>query len=167
MAIPERITPDRLGDYLDVMTRAIFQSGLRWSLIEAKWPAFRKVFHDFDPERVAAFTQADIDRLSKDESILRSPKKIAGTVKNAQTLLELEREHGGFVNYLRSFENYDALAADIRRRFEFMGELSVYYFLFRVREPVPDFESWSETIPGDHPRMREMVELAKQQDNGN
>jgi hypothetical protein len=37
--------------------------------------------------------------------------------------------------------------------------MSVYYFLFRVGEPVPEFEDWIKTIEGDHPRMREMVEF--------
>jgi hypothetical protein len=37
----------------------------------------------------------------------------------------------------------------------------VWYFLFRVGEPVPRFETWVQTIPGDHPRMREMVERAR------
>lgn len=41
---------------------------------------------------------------------------------------------------------------------------AVYYFLFRVRESVPDFDTWIETIPGNHPRMREMVEHAEEQD---
>jgi len=76
-------------------------------------------------------------------------------------LLELARAPGGFVGYLRSFPNYDALAVDIKRRFKFMGEMNVWYFLFRVREPVPKFEGWVKTIPGDHPRMKEMVDRAR------
>nr|MDQ2664369.1 hypothetical protein [Candidatus Eremiobacteraeota bacterium] len=59
------------------------------------------------------------------------------------------------------FESYDALAVDFRKRFKFMGEMNVWYFLFRVREPVPTFERWVQTIRGDHPRMAEMVERAR------
>ena len=76
-------------------------------------------------------------------------------------MLALDAEHGGFANYLRSFESYDALSADLKRRFAFLGELSAYYFLFRVKHPVPPFEEWETTVPGDHPRMREMVLLAR------
>jgi hypothetical protein len=42
-----------------------------------------------------------------------------------------------------------------------VGELSAYYFLFRVGERVPPFEEWEQTVPGDHPRMREMIALAR------
>lgn len=164
MAIPERINPASLDDYLEVMTRAVFQAGLRWSLIEGKWPAFKTAFADFDTQKVAAFTEQDIERVSMDEGIIRSRKKVEGTVRNAQTLLELEQEHNTFTNYLRSFKTYDELSADFKKRFAFMAEMNVYYFLFRVQEPVPPFDEWIETIPGEHPRMREMVEQAAQQD---
>lgn len=159
--VPEQVTPRRLGDYLEVMTRAVFQAGLRWASIAQRWDAFRSAFQDFDCERVAAFNEADVDRLMDDERILRSARKIRATIANAEKLLELDRAHGGFHNYLRSFPDYQSLTADIRRSFKFMGEMNVWYFLFRVREPVPRFETWVETIPGEHPRMREMVEKAR------
>jgi 3-methyladenine DNA glycosylase Tag len=94
---------------------------------------------------------------------MRTYKKIIATVENARTLLALDREHGAFRTYLRSFAGYPELAADLRARFRFLGELSVYYFLFRVGEPVPRFEDWETTIPGDHPRMREMIAHARAQ----
>lgn len=128
-------------------------------MVENKWPAFRKAFCNFDVKKVAKFTDAKIEKLAADETILRSKKKIAATVANARTMLQLERQHGSFADYLHSFESYDELSADIQKQFEFVGEMSVYYLLFLVREPVPPFEDWVQTIPGDHPRMREMVEL--------
>jgi 3-methyladenine DNA glycosylase Tag len=167
MPIAERINPTSLGDYLEVMTKAVFQAGLRWSLIDSKWPAFRKAFENFDAEKVAAFTDADVERLAQDEGIIRSAKKIEGTVQNARAMIEMERKFGSFQNYLRSFDSYEPLSADIRKRFAFMGEMSVYYFLFRVREQTPPFDEWITTIPGHHPRMREMVEHAAKQDAAN
>jgi 3-methyladenine DNA glycosylase Tag len=166
MAIPERIRNPSLNDYLEVMTKAVFQAGLRWALLDSKWPNFRRVFYDFDVHRVAAFKDKDIDSAASDEGIIRSLKKVQGTVKNARILLELEQQHGSIHNYFKSFDTYDALANDIRKRFAFMGEMSVYYFLFRVGEQalLPPFDSWITTIPGQHPRMREMVEHAAAQD---
>lgn len=158
MAIPERIEPQGLSDYLEIMTRAVFQAGVSWALVENKWDAFRRAFADFQVAKVARFKDADIERLSHDQSILRSKKKIAATVQNARIMLELEKQHGSFKNYLKSFGSYDELSADMRKRFKFVGELSVYYLLFRVGEPVPRFETWVETVPGDHPRLKEMVE---------
>ena len=60
MQAPEQIEAASLADYLDVMTRAVFQTGLSWRVIEAKWPGFREAFFSFDPKRVAAFTQEDM-----------------------------------------------------------------------------------------------------------
>jgi 3-methyladenine DNA glycosylase Tag len=159
MAIPRQIENAQLSDFLEAMTKAVFQAGMRWSLIDSKWDNFRNAFADFDVRKVAAFTDADIDRLSEDPGIIRSRKKIEGTVKNAQTILALDKENGGFRNYLHSKGSYDQLSADMKKRFKFFGELNVYYFLFRVKEPVPPFEEWVKTIEGDHPRMREMVNL--------
>ncbi len=162
--IPRRVHPKKLDDYLEVMTRAVFQAGLSWAAIAERWDNFREAFCDFDVTRVAAFSEGDFDRLAHMDGIIHSSRKVHATVRNAQTLLELERLHGSFRKYLRSFSSYEALSADFRKRFKFLGEMSVWYLLFRVREPVPDFESWIKTIPGDHPRMREMVELAKTED---
>jgi 3-methyladenine DNA glycosylase Tag len=164
MAIPERIKPKTLADYLDVMSKAVFQAGMRWALIESKWPAFRKAFFNFDPVKVSALTARDIDRLSQDASLIRSRAKIEGTVLNARRLVDLDSQFHGFANYLHSFDDYQQLAADLKKQFKFMGDLNAYYFLFRIGEPVPDFEQWVNTIPGDHPRMREMVDLARNQD---
>jgi DNA-3-methyladenine glycosylase I len=161
MSVPGRLADPQLADYLAVMSRAIFQAGLSWALIEKRWPGFVRAFDGFDVERVAAYGPADIDRLSGDDGIVRNAKKIAATVENARTILALEREYGGFRNYLRSHGSYGELSADLRRRFKFLGELSVYYLLFRVGEPVPPFEEWEQTIEGDHPRMREMVAASR------
>lgn len=159
--IPEQIEPKVLGDYLDVMSRAVFQAGLSWAAIGKHWDAYREAFDGFDPERVALYGEADVQRLMEAPGVLHSARKIGAIVQNAQTLLVLDRERGGFRNYLRSFESYDALSKDIRKRFKFMGDMNVWYFLFRVREPVPHFEHWVTTIPGDHPRMKEMVEKGR------
>jgi 3-methyladenine DNA glycosylase Tag len=94
---------------------------------------------------------------------VRARKKIVATVENARTMLDVEREHGSFRAYLRSFPDYAALSKDLRKRFAFVGELSVWYLLFRTGERVPRFEDWEKTVPGDHPRMRAMVALARAQ----
>ncbi len=160
--IPEIIIEPRLDDYLAVMTRAVFQAGVSWALIDSKWDAFRTAFHDFDPHSVAAFDDLDLERLANDEHILRSRRKIEGTIQNARTLLALDREHGGFRCWLAAFENYDQASAALRNAFRFLGELSVYYLLFRTGHDVPPFEQWELTIEGDHPRMREMVRRARE-----
>ncbi len=158
MAIPEQITPTRLNDYLEVITQAVFQAGVSWAQIDNRWEYYKKAFKDFDVETISSFEDADIERLMTEPNVMHSKKKIVATIKNARTILAMDKAHGGFQNYLRSKKTYEELVADIRKRFSFLGEMSVYYFLFRVGEPVPEFEGWIKTIEGDHPRMREMVE---------
>ena len=155
--IPGQIADATLADCLDVMSRAVFQAGLSWAAIAKHWETYQSAFEGFDPARVALYGESDIQRLMETAGVLRSARKIAATVENAKMLVSLDREHGGFRNYLHSFDSYNALAKDFRKRFKFMGEMNVWYFLFRIREPVPRFEHWVTTIQGDHPRMKEMV----------
>jgi 3-methyladenine DNA glycosylase Tag len=159
--IPDVTQPASLADYLRVMTRAVFQTGLSWRAIAAHWESYEREFHEFDVTDVATFGDTDIDRLMHADGVLHSSRKIRATIKNAQTLQELDREHAGFAKYLGSFPTYKALAGDLKRRFVFMGEMNAWYFLFRTGHPVPPFEQWVKTIPGDHPRMKEMVEKAR------
>lgn len=162
-SIPEVIVPGSAADYLEVMTRAVFQAGVRWKQIADNWEAYRGAFEAFDPVRVAAYGEFDLERVLATPGILRMPKKVRATVANAAALLDAAREHGSFAQYLRAFDSYETLAKDFRKRFALMGEMNVWYFLFRTGEPVPSFESWVATIRGEHPRMREMVELARRQ----
>src|SRR5712692_7733162 len=96
MIAPMRIEPRRLGDYLEVMTKAVFQSGISWKVVDAKWPGFREVFGDFDPERLADLSPDDVDRIAQDRRVIRNRRKIEATVQNAATMLALDREFGGF-----------------------------------------------------------------------
>lgn len=70
-----------------------FQSGLSWLTILRKRDAFRHAFASFDPETVARFGEADVDRLLGDPGIVRHRGKITATIANARATLEL-REHG-------------------------------------------------------------------------
>ena len=79
-----------------------FQAGLSWRTVLAKRPAFREVFEGFDPDRVARFTDTDIERLLTDARIIRNRQKIAATITNAKATLAL-REDGGLVDLVWSF----------------------------------------------------------------
>jgi 3-methyladenine DNA glycosylase Tag len=142
---PTQIEPRSLADYLCVMTRAVFEPGLNWSVVEAKWPGITSAFVAFDPVTVAGYTPTDVERLMADPAIIRNRKKIEATIYNAGEMLNVDREHGGFKRYLGSFGSYEATAADLRKRFKFLGQTGAYYFLYVVREPVPDHEEWMAT----------------------
>ena len=142
------------------MSRALFQAGLSWATIDRQWGSLCEAFDGFDPHKVARYREPEILRILAHPGILHSERKITATIHNAQTLLGLDREYGGFRRYLQSFKNYDAVAANIKQRFSQIGDISVYYFLFRVGERVPPFGRWIKTVKGDHPRIREMVSAA-------
>jgi DNA-3-methyladenine glycosylase I len=131
-----------LSDYFEVMTRAVFQSRMPWRVIEAKWDGFRAAFGGFDPRKVARFTKRDVERLMKDPGIVRNRRKIEATVQNAQTMLALDEGHGGFKRFLRSHEDFEETSAALVKRFQFLGDLGAYYFLWVVSERVPSYEEW-------------------------
>ncbi len=81
-------------DYLDVLTKAVFQSGISWKVVEAKWLGTREAFGGFDPERVADLTPDEIDGLAQDTRLIRNRRKIEATSQNAGTMLRLAEEHG-------------------------------------------------------------------------
>jgi 3-methyladenine DNA glycosylase Tag len=155
---PKRIRPKGPADYLEVMTKAVFQSGISWRVIEAKWDGFREAFHGFDPRWVASLEPPDVERLAQDTRIVRNRRKIEATVHNAQTILELERDHGGFRTYLRSHGGFEGTVADLKMRFKFLGDMGGYYFLYVVGEKVPAHDDWMAAhgggLRGTPPRSR-------------
>lgn len=88
--------------YLERLTLEAFQSGLSWSTILAKREAFREVFHHFDADRVAAFTDDDQARLMGDARIVRNRLKVAAAVTNARATVAL-REREGLEAFVLSF----------------------------------------------------------------
>lgn len=80
-----------------------FQSGLSWATILRKRPAFRVAFDGFDPDRVAAYDESDVERLMADPGIVRNLAKIRATIGNARATIAL-REHGGLADLVWSFQ---------------------------------------------------------------
>nr|WP_274379880.1 DNA-3-methyladenine glycosylase I [Pseudomonas sp. M47T1] len=80
-----------------------FQSGLSWVTILRKREAFRRAFKQFDPDIVAAFDEADIERLMADPGIVRNRAKVLATIQNAQATVRL-RDQGGLAAFIWSFQ---------------------------------------------------------------
>ena len=142
---PERIEPASLDDYLEVMSKAVFQSGMSWRVVEAKWPGIEEAFHNFDVHKVADFSVFEVEALAQDKRVIRNRRKLAAIVDNAQRMIELEREHGSFRSYLRSHGDFDATLTALRKDFKFMGPTSTYFFLYVVGEQVPPHEEFEAT----------------------
>lgn len=81
------------------------QAGLSWSTILAKREGYRMAFDNFDPVKIAQYTQNDLDRLVKNPDIIRNRLKIKSTVTNAKAYLMVIEEFGDFNSYIWSFVN--------------------------------------------------------------
>ena len=81
-----------------------FQSGLSWLTILRKREAFRKAFADFEPEVVAAYGEAEVERLLGDKGIVRHRGKILAALTNARATLALRAQHGSLPAFVWSFE---------------------------------------------------------------
>ncbi len=133
---PAKITPKSLNDYLEIMSKSVFQAGISWKVIDNKWPGIREAFHGFDIRRVANYHEKDIEDLMKDTRVVRNFRKLNAINSNAQKILELDKTYGSFQKYLRSHGSFDATLNAIRKDFKFMGPSGIYVFLYVIGEEV-------------------------------
>jgi len=123
------------------------QAGLSWSTILNKRAGYKKLFADFDPEKVARFTKRRVEKLLLDPAIVRNRLKVESTVSNARAFLKVQDEFGSFSDYIWGFvdgkpiqNNFkkdvdvpatspesDALSKDLKKRgFRFVGSTIIY-----------------------------------------
>ncbi len=114
-----------LGDdrYLSLMSLRIFRAGLKHSLVDAKWPAFEAAFGGFEPRRVRAMSDEDIEALLGDRGLIRHGGKMMAVRHNAAALCEIAGEAGGFGAYLAGWPAGDVvdLWDDLTKRFRQLG----------------------------------------------
>jgi len=123
-----------------------FQAGLSWRTILAKRENFRTAFSDFNFDRVARFTQRDLDRLLKDDGIVRHRGKIEAVINNARRAQELVKREGSLAVFLWRYEPdlkqlaepqtastsvaSLALSKDLKKQgWKFVGPTTVYAFM--------------------------------------
>jgi predicted dinucleotide-binding enzyme/3-methyladenine DNA glycosylase Tag len=121
--------PDDPAFFFEHLSRAVFQAGISWQVVSAKWDGIREAFQGFDPGKVASLSPADIRQIEGDAQVIRNKAKIEATVKNAEELLALVRTHGSIRAYLASFPDARSAAADLHRRFRFLGDTGVWRLL--------------------------------------
>jgi 3-methyladenine DNA glycosylase Tag len=122
-----------VGDdrYLSLMSLRVFRAGLKHSLVDAKWPAFEKVFMGFAPRRVRAMSDEALEALMKDARLIRHWPKLRSVRANAAALCALAEAHGGMGAYLAGWpgERIVELWDEIAKRFSQMGGNSGPVFL--------------------------------------
>jgi len=85
------------------------QAGLSWTTILKRRDGYRKAFSDFDARKVSKYNQKQIEKLLKDESIIRNKLKINSAINNAKQFLKIQEEFGSFDKYLWGFVNHKPL----------------------------------------------------------
>jgi len=129
------------------------QAGLSWLTILKKRENYRKSFHSFDPEKVAAYSGRDVQRLLTDSGIVRNRLKIESAVKNARSVLKIKEEYGTLAAFLWQYvdgtphqnnwksmsempartDQSDAMSKDMKRLgFNFVGSTICYSFMQAV-----------------------------------
>lgn len=79
------------------------QAGLSWLTILKRREGYRKAFANFEAEKVALFTEDDVERLMQDVGIIRNRAKILAAISNAKIFLEIQKEQGSFCNFMWSY----------------------------------------------------------------
>ncbi len=123
------------------------QAGLSWSTILNKRAGYRKNFADFDPTKVARFTEKRVEKILKDPGVVRNRLKVQSAVTNAAAFIEVQKEFGSFSKYIWQFVDgkpiqnafkkdsdvpatspeSDALSKDLKARgFKFVGSTIIY-----------------------------------------
>lgn len=87
----------------EILTLEGAQAGLNWLTILQRREHYRRVFSDFDPELVARYTDADVERLMNDKGIIRHRRKITSTIQNSKAILTIQAEFGHFYTFLWDF----------------------------------------------------------------
>ena len=126
------------------------QAGLSWITVLKKRENYRACFHQFDPVKVAAMQEEDVERLVQDAGIIRHRGKIQAIIGNARAYLQMEQNGEPFVDFVWSFVNYqpqvtqattlseiptstsasDTLSKALKKRgFKFVGTTICYSFM--------------------------------------
>lgn len=112
----------------------INQAGLSWETILKKEPSFRKAYSHFDIKKVAAYTEADRERLLADAGIIRNKLKVNAAIENAKTILALQKEYGSFVKWLEHHhpKTKEEWVKLFKKTFRFTGGEIVNEFLMSI-----------------------------------
>jgi len=112
----------------------INQAGLNWELILKKREGFREAYDGFDVDRIAAYGEADRERLLGDARIIRNKLKVNAAIMNARVIQDLRESHGGFAGWLRAQHplSKDEWVKLFKKTFKFTGGEITGEFLMSI-----------------------------------
>jgi len=91
------------------------QAGLSWTTVLKRRGGYRDAFSNFDVLKVSKYNKKQIEKLLKDESIIRNKLKIRSAINNANQFLKIQEEYGSFDNYLWDFVNYKPIKNNFKK----------------------------------------------------
>ncbi|MCL6517132.1 MAG: DNA-3-methyladenine glycosylase I [Alicyclobacillus sp.] len=126
--------------WFEFVVLEVFQAGLSWRTVLHKREAFRRAFEGFDPQRVAQFTEADVERLMQDASIIRNRRKLRAAVENARIAVRLAQAHGSLENFFLGLKAHPDPLGVLQSTFVAVGRTTAESIAFAtgIRMPPHD-----------------------------
>ena len=136
VAVLRRVPDSR---WLAEMTRAVFQAGFVWKVIENKWEGFEAAFGGFEPAAVARYSENKLAQLASDSRIVRNPQKIRATRENALFLCALAKEHGSAARFFADWPAADVVGLwdVLRERGSRLGGFTGQFVLRHLGKDTP------------------------------
>ena len=129
---------------LEMLILESFQAGLSWECVLNKREAFRQAYDQFDLNKICSYDETKLQELAQNKGIIRNRLKIKASVENAKIFKAIQKEYGGFYNYLKIFTQgkifyevgltrsklSDCLSADLKKKgMKFVGTTIIYSYL--------------------------------------
>ena len=132
------------------LTLECLQCGLSWDLMLKKREIFRECFDNFDYDKIAAYDDADAERILNTEGMIRSPRKVNAVINNARCYRQIREEFGSFCDYIWAYSGgktilyqghaagripvsnglSDKISRDLKKRgFQYVGAITIYSHL--------------------------------------
>ena len=140
--IPPRKKPSKEIEYFEILSKAVFNAGFSYQVVNRKWKGINEVFHEFDPKIISNWTVDDISNALDSPKIIRNSKKVNAIMSNAKVFLEILEKHGTFDNYLKTFRErpYEEKQKILSKQFKWLGPTGAHFFLWSVGEDAPPCE---------------------------
>lgn len=125
-------------ELFELLTAAVFQARFRPDVVQARWPAIRRAFADFHLGTVAGWSDEKAEELLASPGMIRSPKKIRATLRNARELQGLVLQHGSARAWLRSIgDDPEAIVRAVDEWAHYVGAPSIRWFVANLEGSRP------------------------------
>ena len=136
--------------HFEFLMLEVMQCGLSWDLMIKKREIFRSCFDNFEYDQIAAYDEADVERIMNTEGMIRSRRKIEAIIGNARCFQKIREEYGSFDDYLWGYSDHksiiynkhsdgyipvsnglsDEISKDLKKRgFKYLGSITMYSHL--------------------------------------